>query len=272
MLAYEEIRPPAGNPAKTFAFLHGILGRGANWRSIARGFVQARPDHRALLVDLRRHGDSLEVDGPDTLEAAAADLRSLPGRLDGLLGHSFGGKVALQYAATEPVAELWLIDSNPGPRPDRRGSELIERVLTALRSAPHTVGRRADFVRALMAEGLKEGVARWLAMSLRREGGGFRYPVDLDAIDALLASYFAADLWPVLERTEARAHLVVATRSEVFGPDDRRRARELAARRSNVLVHELDAGHWVHVDAPEALLALLSEGAKGVTPAARSSP
>lgn len=258
MLAFEEITAAGSAPTKTFAFLHGILGRGANWRSIARRFVAARPDHRALLVDLRRHGDSTGVAGPDTLEAAAADLRALPHRLDGVLGHSFGGKVALCYAATEPLDELWMVDSNPGPRPDRRGSEVIGQVLAALRGAPRSVARRDEFVQALAAQGLDEGVARWLAMSLRRQDAGFVYPVDLDAIDALLESYFEADLWPVLEETEAAVHLVVATRSEVFGPEDRQRARQLAARRENLWVHEIDAGHWVHVEAPAELLALLT--------------
>ncbi len=258
MLAFEEIVASGGAAAKTFGFLHGILGRGANWRSVARRFVQACPDHRALLVDLRHHGDSTGVPGPNTLETAATDLGKLPRRFDGLLGHSFGGKVALRYAASQPVEELWLVDSNPGPRLDRRGSEVVGLVLTALRSVPHVVSRREDFVRALLAQGLRDGVARWLAMSLRREGEAFCYGVDLDAIDALLDSYFAADLWPVLERIEAQVHIVVATRSEVFGAGDHRRARQIAARRSNVFVHEVDAGHWIHVEAPGRLLELLA--------------
>ena len=259
MLAFEAILPKVGEPAKAFVFLHGILGRGANWRSLARRFVQACPVYRALLVDLRRHGASVDVPGPDTVAAAAADLRALPGPIAGLLGHSFGGKVALQYARTKAVEELWLVDSNPGARPDRRGSETIGEVLGALRRAPRRVRTRDEFVRALTPHGLDLGVARWLAMSLRREDDGFAYPVDLDTIEALLDDYFSVDLWPALEEVRGDVHLVVATRSAVFGPEDRRRAHALAARRANVFVHEIDAGHWVHAEAPDVLLSLMIE-------------
>ena len=84
------------------AFLHGILGSGANWRTFARRFVEAKPTWRAVLVDLRKHGASQDFPAPHTLVACADDLRALEksiGRFDGVLGHSFGGKVALELVA-----------------------------------------------------------------------------------------------------------------------------------------------------------------------------
>ena len=57
MLAHEVLDPPAGaTPRGAFLFLHGILGRGRNWRSIARRFGEERPAWvDALIEDLYQH-------------------------------------------------------------------------------------------------------------------------------------------------------------------------------------------------------------------------
>ena len=57
--------------------LHGIYGRGRNWKSMAREIGAARPEWSALLVDLRLHGDSPAFEPPHTLDAAAADVRAV---------------------------------------------------------------------------------------------------------------------------------------------------------------------------------------------------
>lgn len=61
---------------------------------------------RMVLVDLRNHGKSAEIDGllpPHNLENAAKDLANLVKSEgwdwpDVIIGHSMGGKVALQFA------------------------------------------------------------------------------------------------------------------------------------------------------------------------------
>lgn len=55
---------------------------------------------RMVLVDLRNHGKSTGIGGPNTLDAAADDLIRLGTRIgfpQVLLGHSLGGKVVLKY-------------------------------------------------------------------------------------------------------------------------------------------------------------------------------
>src|SRR5262245_29764791 len=87
---------------RAVAFLHGILGSGNNLRTIARRFVEARPEWQAWLVDLRGHGRSPKGAGAPSLESAARDVASLAARatpqLAGVVGHSFGGKVALEVS------------------------------------------------------------------------------------------------------------------------------------------------------------------------------
>ncbi|MDH5491735.1 MAG: alpha/beta fold hydrolase, partial [Myxococcales bacterium] len=119
------------------------------------------------------------------------------------------------------------------------------------------------FVAGLAAAGIERGLGRWLAMNLRRDpaGSGWRFGPDLDAIEALLDDYFALDLWPALEALpeRTRACLVLGSRSSIFGPADRARAEALCAGSSRVSMQVIaGAGHWVHMDRPDALLALLA--------------
>lgn len=260
-LAHEVLTARDARPERTMLFLHGILGRGSNWRSHARRFVAARPDWAAALVDLRLHGDSLDARPPHDLPACVDDLAALP--LDvpiaGIVGHSFGGKVALAYADAHPLDELWVIDSTPSARPDRRGSEDVLAVLAMLREVPREHEDRQGFVEAIRERGFSEMLARWLATSLQRAGEGWRYPVDLDAIEALLDDYFARDLWDAVPRASSRTCLVVGGRSGVLDDGDRARLAALAEEHAPVRLEVFeDAGHWLHVEEPDRLAALLA--------------
>ena len=92
--------------------------------------------------------------------------------------------------------------------------------------------------------------------------GDFRFKLDLDSIQALLHDYFTQDLWPVVEQGSdgCKMHLVVGGRSTVYDSGDYARAVRVAeASKGRVSVHVLEhAAHWVHVDAPDELLALLT--------------
>ncbi|MFW6331186.1 MAG: alpha/beta fold hydrolase, partial [Gemmatimonadota bacterium] len=91
------------HPGQWLAVLHGIYGAGRNWASVARALVGARPGWGAVLVDLREHGESVGFEPPHTLESTAADLDGLEaGPVEAVLGHSFGGKIALLRARTDP--------------------------------------------------------------------------------------------------------------------------------------------------------------------------
>lgn len=267
-IAHDVVIAAGAAPERSFLLLHGILGSGANLRTIARRFVAERPRWAAVLVDLRRHGASLDVAGPDTLEQAAVDVaelaRSLALPAGAVLGHSFGGKVALQWlAAAREQARLehvHVIDSNPGARPDARGSEGTLRVVDVLDALPYPFESREAFVQAVLAQDPRPTLAQWLAMSLRREGDGWRFGPPLASIRALLASYFAADLWPVVESPPegTQVHLVIGDRSTVLDAADRARASEIAAQLpARVTVDVLPTDHWVHAEDPDGLLRVL---------------
>ena len=254
------VRPASGEASKAIFFLHGILGSGTNLRSLAQAFVQAVPNFAAVLVDLRLHGRSRSFAPPHDVGACANDLVELSQRIAlpvcGVVGHSFGGKVGLAFHALRPQLErVVLLDSAAGARPDRVGSEETMRVVEVLARLPRRYARRDEFIERVRAEGLSRGIADWLAMNLEREPAGFKLCVDLDGIRALLDSYFTLDLWSVIERSTALIDIVIGGRYRVWDEADRARAQALASEKpGQVRVHVLpEAGHWVHVDAPEAL-------------------
>lgn len=264
LLAHTIVAPEGAAPERLLVVLHGILGSGANWRGIARRLVAARPGWGAVLVDLRLHGASQGFPPPHDLDAVAGDLatlaRALPAPARAVLGHSFGGKVALAWlAAGAPLDDALVVDSTPSARPDARGSEQTVAIVRMLRGLAGPFATRRAFVEAVEHAGHPRAIAEWLAMNLAPGPSGFELRLDPDGVEAMLAGYFARDLWPVVERPPAgaRVHLVAGERSPVLDAADRARAEAAAA----ALPSRVDftmipgAGHWVHVDAPDALLA-----------------
>ena len=268
ILAHELVVSEGRRPDRWMLFLHGILGTRGNWRSFARQWVHRRPEWGAVLVDLRHHGGSLRAmrdPRDETVAACARDLDAIapPGRVAGVLGHSFGGKVALEWVVQRhgDLDRAIIVDTGPGARPDARGSEAVVSIVSLLERAPRAFRERAGFGRWLEAEGVPRAIAQWLAMNVRREPDDtFTFAVDVAAVKAMLDDYFVLDLWGALEDPPGRVEVtfVMGDASPVLLPEDRARLRAAAARRPDrVACHELRAGHWVHVDAPNALLELV---------------
>jgi pimeloyl-ACP methyl ester carboxylesterase len=267
-LAHAIVRDDNVEPTRWVFFLHGILGSGANWRTFAKRVIAANPGLGAVLVDLPMHGASLDLPPPHTITSAASDVLALIGSFEGktagIIAHSFGGKVALEMLRIAPVqafGEVYILDSTPGPRPDAHGSEDTLHVVDVLESVPFPLATRAAFSQHLCAAGISEPTTAWLAMNLRASDAGFVYKLDLEVIQTMLDDYFDRDLWPVIESPpiNTNLHLVLGGKSEVFRKSERDRALDTASKAgARVTVDVLpNAGHWVHVDDPDGLFAVL---------------
>jgi esterase len=269
-LSHVALTPEHGAPEQWVIFLHGLLGRGGNWRSFARRWVEAHPSWGVLLADLRLHGGSQQgFSPPHSVPAAAADVLSLvdatPRRVSAVVGHSLGGKVALATLRARPGAfsRVVVLDASPAARPDGTGSEQSRDILALLRRLPERFPSRAAFVSAVESAGQPRDIAQWLAMNLAPEPeGGFGLTIDLDGMESLFRSVLSEDDWDVVSALPDRIRLtfIVGANSGVVEPETGTRLAQLPRVRVEVIPN---AGHWLHVDAPEATFAAVARALLG---------
>lgn len=283
------VEAPSGQPRACAYLLHGILGSRRNWLSFARRIVAAFPAWRLVLVDLRNHGESHlhgipgDLPGPHTLDACARDLLALDAHLGptasaalgtgprAVIGHSFGGKVALAYAdlrapavdaapqASATLRDVWALDSYPGILTPSTRLGSVEGVLETIAAIPTPIAGRKSLVDALLARGLSQGIAQWMTTNLRPVEGGFAWRLHLPAVRDMLLDYGRQDAWPALEHPppHLRVHFVRGGRSERWTAADI--ARLEGGRDRGLDLHTLEhAGHWLHTDDPEGVFACMA--------------
>ncbi|HTV02290.1 MAG TPA: alpha/beta hydrolase [Luteitalea sp.] len=253
---------------RSLLMLHGIYGRGRNWQAVARVLVERRPDWSCWLVDLRHHGDATSGPGVGTLDDLASDIETWSAASgvvpDAVLGHSFGGKVALAYAgrqASRPL-QTWVIDSTPDAKAPGGSAWGM---LAVVRGLPATFATRQEAIAGIEAGGFETGVAQWMSTNLVREGEGFRWRLDFDVMEQLLHEFFRTPCWDVLAPGSSQhdVHIVKASRSSVITPEVVTRLRSLEARgtgdHASVHLHEREGGHWIHAESPGVIVDLLAE-------------
>ncbi|KAK1422183.1 hypothetical protein QVD17_25128 [Tagetes erecta] len=273
----------------TAVLLHGILGSRKNWGTFARRLAKEFPNWQFLLVDLRCHGDSASIrkTGPHTVASTALDVLKLLGHLRVtprvIIGHSFGGKVALSMVeqAAKPLARpvrVWVLDATPGKvRAGRDGDDHPAELIKFLKAFPNEVVSKRELVSALVREGFSNDVAQWVVTNLRptnpsNSSSGFSWIFNLDGIAEMYQSYEDTNLWDVVEDLPRGVYVnfLKAERSLhrwALGDLQRIHAAEEQASQEGggVEMHVLeDAGHWVHADNPDGLFRILSFSFEGV--------
>ena len=102
---------------RPFIILHGFLGMGDNWKSLAKKFSEL--GYEMHLVDQRNHGRSFH-DSNFNYTLLASDLYDYCSHHNleeiVLLGHSMGGKTAMEFATTYPEMVTQLIIADIGPK------------------------------------------------------------------------------------------------------------------------------------------------------------
>jgi pimeloyl-ACP methyl ester carboxylesterase len=225
----------AGSPV---VMLHGLLiGSLASWYFTSAPALAKT--HRVRVYDLRGHGRS-------ALAATGYDVRTLAGDLGvlagdapvDLVGHSWGALVALRFAIDHPerVRRLVLVEA---PLPPSSVSEMDAFVTggdlgSALPAQMNIAGRRGERLVRALARLVRETS---LVADLRAER-------DPDPAE--------------LARVRAPTLVVTGDRSSC-APGGERLAREIPGARLLVL----PGGHYVHLDARDALTAAIVEHLDG---------
>lgn len=175
---------------------------------------------------------------------------------DVVLGHSFGGKVALAFAGhwtTHPL-QIWVIDSTPETK--TAGGSAWD-MLRLIKSLPETFATREEAADALVAGGYSRGVAVWMSTNLVRSGEQFVWRLDFPVMEALLHDFFSTDLWSVVEHHAPQHTLHFLKASTSSAMSDEAAARVEAATDPNVHLHRRDGSHWIHAEEPQVVVELL---------------
>jgi len=130
-----------------FVILHGFLGSGDNWKTLGNDFSEK--GYQVHLVDQRNHGRSFHSD-EFTYELMSEDLKhyceehQLKEII--LLGHSMGGKTAMEFATTYPEKVSKLIVADIGPKSYPEHHQDILKALSSLNFDEITSRGEADEV------------------------------------------------------------------------------------------------------------------------------
>jgi pimeloyl-ACP methyl ester carboxylesterase len=250
-----------GGSGMPLLLLHGLAGHAGEWSATAERLASG---YHVVALDQRGHGDSERVPGDVSREAFVADVAAVIDTLGlgsvVLVGQSMGANTAMLVAAEHPalVRALVVAEGSPDgpqgyvPRPDV--AVRIENWLARWPVPFADVGAAHAFFRD---EGLEP--TAWAA-GLRPRGDGLWPAFEPRVIVECIAELASRGYWQQWRAIQCPT-LIVFGQHGYYTPEH---ANELAAQNPHAIHMTIpDAGHDVHLDAPdswaEALQAFLAQ-------------
>jgi len=235
--------------------LHGLFGMGANLKSIAK----ALSSHFSVYtVDLPDHGSSSWLSKRDLCiyaEHLIAWLDENKLHTCHLVGHSLGGKIAMQMALIDP-ARFWSlisIDMAPVSYPNSHQNvfdvmeKLSEAKCISRKETNKILEKHLDEIELIQFLSMslrnnEEGIYSWI---LNYEGLRRDYPLLCLAPDSKGAQYHGPSLF------------IRGQRSSFISKNNELSVRKLFPKSQISTV--AGAGHWVHFDEPDRFNAIVLE-------------
>lgn len=242
----------AGHP---LVILHGLFGMGDNWSTLARQFGE---DYLTLTPDLRNHGRSPHLPEMD-YPSMAADVKSF---LENnwlynsyLMGHSMGGKVAMQVALDygDLVDKLIVVDI--APKQYHPGHDEIFEAMLDLKL--HTMQDRKEVQRALLKKIPDNSIVQFILKNIVYDKTIEQYiwRMNLDTIHNHYSSILAKIQ---SDRTFDKPTLFISGAQSPYIKDDDK--SEILKYFPDTQFKVIDnAGHWVHADQPQQLYDIVIE-------------
>ncbi len=232
--------------------IHGLFGSARNWGSIARSLGEIRQVH---CLDLRNHGSS-PWDGHMSYEEMAEDVAAYIERRGlapcDILGHSMGGKTAMQLALTRPdlLERLIVVDIAPVGYIRESFPEYIRAMQNADLTRLH---RRADIDSELAPAIPDPSLRAFLMQNLVSEHGRFHWRINLDGIAPNLPAIID---FPAHRTTfDGPTTFLAGERSDYIRPRDEAEMKRLFPRHKLIEIGQ--SGHWPHAEQPERFLELV---------------
>ncbi|WP_299532192.1 alpha/beta fold hydrolase [Ulvibacterium sp.] len=232
---------------KPLIILHGFLGMSDNWKTLGNQY--AEKGFEVHLIDQRNHGRSFWSEVFD-YDVMAQDVHNyiIQHRLEKvyLIGHSMGGKTAMQFACTYPgwVSKLIVADIAPKYYPPHH-----QPILDALNQVDlNILDSRGKVDRELSKSILDMGTRQFLLKSLywQEKGSlGFRFNLKVlsDKLEEIGENIGSS------EKFEGDTFFLRGGNSEYIAPHD------ILEIKRHFPMAELDSientGHWLHAENPK---------------------
>ncbi len=233
--------------------MHGMFGSLSNLGNLARALVT---HYRVISVDLRNHGDSPHEQRMD-LEVMATDIVELLDALEMnsavLIGHSLGGKVAMQVAMNyaNRVACLVVADISPVDYPEQNNSPVI----SALEQLSEGVVESRQGADAVLAEYQIDASTRaFILKNLRRSSAG-QFELKLN-VESIAANYGNKLVLAPKGEPYAGPALFLKGQHSAYIQDKHRPTIENLFPNSDLQMID-DAGHWLHAEKPQVFNSLV---------------
>lgn len=234
--------------------LHGLLGSSDNWHTMGQRFGAL---FHTFALDARNHGRSPHSD-QFNYQVMAEDVAEFmeQHRISSasLMGHSMGGKTAAFAALRYPELVDKLIVVDIAPRSYRAHHDQVFNTLTSLDLS--TFKYRKDIDETLTLKIPEVSVRQFLMKNLARdEAGNFKWKMNLEIIEKNY-SRINEEL-PQDKQFNKPTLFIRGGNSDYIQMEDLPAMKRLFPDAKLVTIK--DAGHWVHVDAPEEFLSNVIE-------------
>ena len=228
----------------TLVIAHGLFGSGRNWGAIARSLATRRD---VVAVDMRNHGSSFRADSQSYADMAGdlAEVLASLGQAD-LLGHSMGGKAAMQLAMTQGHLLRRLVVADIAPVAYTHDQTRHIAAMRGLDLGGISTRAQAD---ALLAQQIEDPSLRaFFLQSLDLKATPPVWRLNLDVLEAAMPQIIG---WPDTQGCfDGPTLFLTGSQSAYVKIEDRATIRALfpQARFAKLL----GAGHWLHAEKPKA--------------------
>lgn len=238
---------------KPLVLIHGLFGSLENLGVIARSLAT---QFQIINVDLPNHGRSPwteQFDYPSMAKAIADTLAALNITSAYVLGHSMGGKTAMQLAFDYPalVEKLILADISPVPSHARH-----LRILDGLNAVEHAAvqdRRQADQVLSEFVD--EPGVRAFLLKSLQKDEQGLHWRFNVKTLTQHYSQVIAA---PVTDHSfQGPTLFIKGGDSDYILPEHQAEILRLFPQARAKIIH--GTGHWLHAEKPTAFCKICSD-------------
>ena len=233
--------------------LHGLFGTLDNWQTFAK---QLSETHSVYILDQRNHGRSPHVDTlsyPEMADDLAKFMQTQGMFQATVLGHSMGGKTAMQFALNHPDLLEKLIVVDIAPKAYAGGHESIFEALLSLNLTE--MHSRSDAEAYLAPRIPERGVRQFLLKNFTRDkAGGYVWKMNLPAIHRAYPNILDT-VRGESESYDGPTLFVRGGKSRYVQDEDVPVIRRYFPNMRLETVAE--AGHWVHAEAPDRLLRIV---------------